>query len=87
MGATPNSLLRMLMLQEVNQLIAGLILGLPLALLAAPGINRILGDGKIHFTLLFVCVALLIVVIVSLATWIPSRRVIMMKPGDAIRYE
>ncbi|QIZ45479.1 ABC transporter permease [Dickeya zeae] len=87
LGATPNSLLRMLMLQEVNQLIAGLILGLPLALLAAPGINRILGDGKIHFTMLFVCVALLIVVIVSLATWIPSRRVIMMKPGDAIRYE
>ncbi|WP_027710581.1 ADOP family duplicated permease [Dickeya chrysanthemi] len=87
LGATPNNLLCMLMLQGVNQLIAGLILGLPLALLAAPGINRILGDGRIHFTLLFVCVALLIVAIVSLATWIPSRRVIMMKPGDAIRYE
>ncbi|MCI4255087.1 FtsX-like permease family protein [Dickeya dianthicola] len=87
LGATPNHLLRMLMLQGVNQLIAGLILGLPLALLAAPRINRILGDGRIHFTLLFACVALFIVIIVALATWIPSRRVIMMKPGDAIRYE
>ncbi|NUA44420.1 hypothetical protein HAT93_02106 [Dickeya solani] len=75
------------MLQGVNQLIAGLILGLPLALLAAPGINRALGDGRGHFVLLFVCVALFLMLIVALATWIPSRRVIMMKPGDAIRYE
>ncbi|MEI7064459.1 FtsX-like permease family protein [Dickeya chrysanthemi] len=87
LGATPNHLLKMLMLQGANQLILGLILGLPLALLAAPGINRALGDGKGHFVLLFVCVALFIMIIVALATWIPSRRVIMMKPGDAIRYE
>ncbi|AYH46308.1 peptide ABC transporter permease [Dickeya fangzhongdai] len=87
LGATPSHLLKMLMLQGVNQLIAGLILGLPLALLAAPGINRALGDGRGHFVLLFVCVALFIMLIVALATWIPSRRVIMMKPGDAIRYE
>ncbi|RNM08892.1 ADOP family duplicated permease [Dickeya undicola] len=87
LGATPSHLLRMLMLQGANQLIAGLILGLPLALLAAPGINRTLGDGRGHFVLLFVCVALFIMFIVALATWIPSRRVIMMKPGDAIRYE
>ncbi|WP_038906663.1 ADOP family duplicated permease [Dickeya oryzae] len=87
LGATPNHLLRMLMLQGANQLILGLILGLPLALFAAPGINRALGDGRGNFVLLFVCVALFIMTIVALATWIPSRRVIMMKPGDAIRYE
>lgn len=87
LGATPTRLLRMLMFSGLRQLFAGLALGLPLAIFAAPKINRVYGDGGGNFILLFVGVALFIVVIVALATWIPSRRVIMMKPGDAIRYE
>ncbi|WJM85604.1 ADOP family duplicated permease [Dickeya chrysanthemi] len=87
LGATPTRLLRMLMFSGFRQLFAGLALGLPLAIFAAPKINRVYGDGGGNFMLLFGGVALFIVIIVALATWIPSRRVIMMKPGDAIRYE
>lgn len=87
LGATPTRLLRMLMFSGLRQLFAGLALGLPLAIFAAPKINRVYGDGGGNFMLLFGGVALFIVIIVALATWIPSRRVIMMKPGDAIRYE
>ncbi|GAB7263629.1 hypothetical protein DZS_04550 [Dickeya ananatis] len=87
LGATPTRLLRMLMFSGLRQLFAGLALGLPLAIFAAPKINRVYGDGGGNFILLFGGVALFIIIIVALATWIPSRRVIMMKPGDAIRYE
>ncbi|MFB1116403.1 ADOP family duplicated permease [Dickeya dadantii] len=87
LGATPTRLLRMLMFSGLRQLFAGLALGLPLAIFAAPKINRVYGDGGGGFMLLFGGVALFIVIIVALATWLPSRRVIMMKPGDAIRYE
>ncbi|ACS83915.1 ABC transporter permease [Musicola paradisiaca] len=87
LGASPTNLMRMLMFSGLKQLFVGLALGLPLAIFAAPKINRVYGDGSSGFILLFLSVAFFILITVSLATWIPSRRAIMMKPGEAIRYE
>ncbi|WP_127959815.1 ADOP family duplicated permease [Serratia microhaemolytica] len=86
-GATEKMLLRMLMRQGGKQLLAGLILGLPLALLVAPKLSDILGDGTTEFMLLFSWVALTISLVVAVAIWLPSRRVMRMSPADAIRYQ
>ncbi|NKI73725.1 ABC transporter permease [Dickeya sp. CFBP 2040] len=86
-GATESVLLRMLMLQGGKQLLAGLVIGLPLALFVAPKLTRILGDGKTGFILLFTGVALTITLVVAAAVWFPSRRATRMSPADAIRYE
>lgn len=87
MGATQGALLRMLMLQGAKQLLAGLVIGLPLALSVAPKLTHILGDGKTGFILLFIEVALIISLVVAAAIWFPSRRAAGMSPADAIRYE
>ncbi|WP_248751791.1 ABC transporter permease [Pseudomonas sp. MWU15-20650] len=87
MGATENSLLRMLMIQGGKQLLTGLIIGLPLAFFVAPKLTRVLGNGHTPFVLLFWGVALMISLVVALAVWLPSRRVTHMSPADAIRYE
>ncbi|QXH58079.1 ABC transporter permease [Pseudomonas maumuensis] len=87
MGATESVLLRMLMAQGGKQLAIGLVIGLPLAFLAAPKLTRILGDGHTPFVLLFCLVALMISLVVALAVWLPSRRAANMSPADAIRYE
>lgn len=87
MGATESNLLRMLMLQGGKQLLAGLVIGLPLAFFVAPKLTRILGNGNTPFVLLFWMVALMITLVVALAVWLPSRRATNMSPADAIRYE
>lgn len=86
-GATEGVLMRMLMLQGGKQLLAGLVIGLPLALFIAPKLTRILGDGKTEYFLLFTGVALTIAMVVAAAVWFPSRRATRMSPADAIRYE
>jgi predicted permease len=87
MGATERVLLRMLMAQGGKQLLIGLVIGLPLAFLAAPRLTRILGNGHTPFVLLFCLVALMITLVVALAVWLPSRRAANMSPADAIRHE
>ncbi|MFJ4389514.1 ADOP family duplicated permease [Pseudomonas soli] len=87
MGATEHVLLRMLMVQGGKQLLIGLVIGLPLAFLAAPRLTRILGNGHTPFVLLFCLVALMITLVVALAVWLPSRRAANMSPADAIRHE
>ena len=79
--------MRMLMLQGGKQLLAGLVIGLPLALFIAPKLTRILGDGKTEYFLLFTGVALTIAMVVAAAVWFPSRRATRMSPADAIRHE
>ncbi|MNR61195.1 hypothetical protein D3C85_1828730 [compost metagenome] len=75
----------MLVGQGSRQLIAGLLFGLPLAFLVAPKLTHVFGDGQTQFVLLFLTVALMVTLIVILAIWLPSRRVIRMSPADAIR--
>lgn len=87
MGATESMLIKMLMLQGGKQLLAGLIIGLPLALFTAPKLIRILGDGRTGFMLLFAGVALTISLVVAVAVWFPSRRATRLSPSEAIRHE
>ena len=87
LGATPQSVLKMILSNIVRWTIAGAALGLLGAWLCSRLLESLLFEVRAHDPLLLGLAVLFLVVVVILAAWLPARRAMRVDPVVALRYE
>jgi len=87
LGAAPRDLLRMVLLQGLRASVAGLALGLLVALYAAQKIATLLFGVQPTDGVTFGAIALLMLAVALLASLVPARRAAGTEPLRALRYE
>lgn len=87
LGATPGDILSLIMKQGWRQLSIGLLISLPVIGAVTPMILRIFGGQGLGMLVLFAVIALLIALIVTVATLVPARRAVKIQPMEALRHQ
>jgi putative ABC transport system permease protein len=87
MGAQTGRVLRLVVGQGMRLALAGLILGLVIALAAMRVLSTLLFGVSAHDPLIFVGVSLVLAAAAILACYIPARRATKVDPMVALRYE
>jgi predicted permease len=87
MGAQPESVLTLIVVQGMKLAFAGLVLGLLAAFAATRVLSSLLFGVSTHDPLTFVGVALVLAIAAVLACYIPARRATRVDPMIALRYE
>jgi predicted permease len=87
LGATPQSVLKMVLSNIVRWTIAGAALGLLGAWLCSRLLESLLFEVRAHDPFLLALALLFLVVVVFLAAWLPARRAMRVDPVVALRYE
>jgi putative ABC transport system permease protein len=91
LGANTNRILEMVVRQGGRQLVAGLLLGLPLSLafsiLGRDAIGSMLYDVSALDPATYAGVTVLVIVVSAVAMLVPARRATRVDPMIALRYE
>jgi ABC-type antimicrobial peptide transport system permease subunit len=88
LGARPRQVIAMFFTSGLRLSVVGIALGLPLSVVALYLLASNLGGTlPINMPLVGVAIALIVVAVASLATWIPARRAAGVDPLVAIRIE
>jgi ABC-type antimicrobial peptide transport system permease subunit len=87
LGATRGDVLKLVTASGVRLVAIGGIVGLLASLLISRALASLLFGVSPNDPLTFVAVALLLLVVALLATWIPARRATRIDPLEALRYE
>jgi putative ABC transport system permease protein len=87
LGAERGDIGRMVLLQGMMPIAAGLITGLVMAALAGRLATAFLFGVRAHDPLTFITVAVMIVAIALAASYIPARRASRLNPVGALRHE
>jgi putative ABC transport system permease protein len=87
MGAQTGRVLKLVVGQGMRLALAGLVLGLVIALAAMRVLSTLLFGVSAHDPLIFVGVSLVLMVAAILACYIPARRAMKVDPMVALRYE
>jgi hypothetical protein len=85
LGATPASIVSLVLHQSAKLAIAGVALGIGGALLLSRGMQAILFETDPRNPVVIGSVALALGVITLVAAWIPARRVVRISPLEALR--
>jgi putative ABC transport system permease protein len=87
LGASPRSLIRLVLAQASRLVMLGLVIGLLLSFGATRLLESLLFDLSPHDPLLLGTVSVLLLGIGLLASWLPARRAARVDPIEALRYE
>jgi putative ABC transport system permease protein len=87
LGATPGGILKMVLGQGLLTVAIGLIVGLAGALLLTRTMRSMLFEISPNDPITIVGIALLLLLIAMLASYIPARRATRVDPMIALRYE
>jgi ABC-type antimicrobial peptide transport system permease subunit len=87
LGARPQQVVRMLFWSGLRLSCAGLLLGLPLSIIAMKIIAAELTLPNVDMGLLGTAIALVVIVVASIATWFPARRAATVDPMIPLRAE
>ena len=87
LGAARSDVLRMVVRQGMTLVLVGLAIGLVLALALARVLGSLLYDVSARAPATFAAVALVLLAISLVASWIPARRATRVDPLTALRYE
>ena len=87
LGAKPQDVLRMILANGISLASAGLLVGIVVALAAAPLLRSLLHGISPRDPLTFVVIPVLLLITTSLATWIPAHRASHVDPNAALRCE
>ena len=85
LGATSHSVSRMVVLQSVRLAALGVVIGLAGALAAGRALQAMLFEVSATDPLVLASVAVLLMAIVTLASWIPAKRAARIEPTEAMR--
>jgi putative ABC transport system permease protein len=86
-GAARADVLRMVVRQGLALVIAGIAIGLPVALLATRALQGLLFEIPATDAATFSAIVALLVVVSALASWVPARRATRVDPMVALREE
>jgi ABC-type antimicrobial peptide transport system permease subunit len=87
LGATPRQLLRAVLSGGMVTVVAGVAIGLGVALIAAPKIEALLFQTRAADPLVFAATAGLVALVSLAAAWLPGRRATRIDPMQALRVE
>jgi putative ABC transport system permease protein len=87
MGATSKDVQRLILRNGIYLTLAGMAIGLPLALGIAYALSSILFGVKVADPFAFIGLPLLLAAVATLACYLPARRAVRMDPLTALRYE
>jgi len=87
LGASPASVLRMVLAESAKLIFAGLAVGIPAALFLTRFMSSVLYGVKSTDPLTFVAVSLVLIAVAFLACYFPARRATRVDPMEALRYE
>jgi predicted permease len=87
LGATPRSVLRLVLSNMARLTVAGAALGILGAWLCSRLLESLLFEVRAHDPFLLVAAAFLLLAVAFLAAWIPARRAMRVDPMVALRYE
>ena len=87
LGAQSGQVIRLFFMQGLRLSALGLVLGLPLSMLAIRAIVTTLGWPLSNSPVVGGAIAALVLVVASIAVWIPARRASTVDPMEALRLE
>lgn len=87
LGATERGVIRMVVGTSLKTVAAGIVFGLVGALLVARLLQSMLFGVSAYDALTLIAVSLLILVVATLASWLPARRAAAIDPAGALRSE
>ncbi|MGB0833433.1 MAG: FtsX-like permease family protein [Psychrobium sp.] len=87
LGATDSMVMRLFMKQAAVQLALGLLFGLGLSVWIIDMMTDTLVMNQVSYYIGFVFIPALIVAMVLMATYIPTRRVVLMEPSNALHHD
>jgi ABC-type antimicrobial peptide transport system permease subunit len=87
LGATPGSVLRMVLSNMVRWTVTGAVLGILGAWLCSRLLESLLFEVRAHDPFLLGAALLVLLAVAFLAAWIPARRAMHVDPMVALRYE
>jgi putative ABC transport system permease protein len=87
LGAQPRDILRMVLRSGLTLTVAGLAIGLPIALGLAVALSSLLFGVKVADPVAFVALPALLAAVATLASYLPARRAVRMDPLTALRHE
>jgi putative ABC transport system permease protein len=87
LGATPQSVLKLILSSMLRWTVAGAALGILGAWFCARLLESLLFEVRAHDPFLLVSALFLLLAVVFLAAWIPARRAMRVDPVVALRYE
>jgi hypothetical protein len=85
LGADRGDVINLFFAGGLKLSLLGLLLGLPLSLFALRTLQRYNDDAQISIISLAALVVLCVIVVASLAAWIPARRAALVNPLDTLR--
>ena len=85
LGATPAQVVGLMLRRGMAPVLAGLAVGIPLALLATRLLRSLLYEVSASDPLTFVGVAALLAAVALVASWVPSRRAARVDPAVTLR--
>jgi putative ABC transport system permease protein len=86
-GAARGDVVRLLMKQGLGLVLAGMIIGLALAVVAAKFASKVLYGSGGFDVLTFAAVPIVLIGVAATAIWIPSRKASGLDPVMALRRE
>jgi putative ABC transport system permease protein len=87
MGATRFDILKLMGMQGLRMIAAGTLVGLVIAVGGSRALSSLLFGVRPDDPLNFATVCLLLVIVASLATWVPACRAMKVEPSQALRRE
>lgn len=87
LGAQRSNVLGMILLNGISLAAAGLVIGMAVALVAAPLMRSLLGGVNPRDPLTFVVISLILLTATFIASWIPAYRATRIDPNAALRCE
>ena len=85
LGATPARVVALMLRRGMAPVLAGLAVGIPLALLATRLLRSLLYEVSASDPVTFVGVAALLAAVAFVASWLPSRRAARVDPTVTLR--
>ncbi|HEU5153781.1 MAG TPA: FtsX-like permease family protein, partial [Gemmatimonadales bacterium] len=87
LGASPGQVMRLALLQGLRPVLAGVALGIPLALLGARFLSGMLFGVSPADPFSFGMVSVILLLVAVIACYLPARRVMSISPSEAMRAE